>query len=118
MIQQTLSIRRHDRKAQDEPRGRPWSFPKPSQQSHIELSWKNRQHGEKEHIDVRPASALWEEDKSEKNCCAAAPNLVEDDGFVSHSLLPSLISVNIKSCAVDEVPEQSVILLPENKQPY
>lgn len=42
---------------------------------------------------------------------------MEDDGFVSHSLLPSLISVNIKSCAVCEVPEQSVILLPENKQP-
>lgn len=45
----------------------PFKLPKALSAESHSAELINTQHGEKEHINVRPASALWEEDKSEKN---------------------------------------------------
>lgn len=99
MIQQTLDdISRHDGEALDETPGRAVQLSRALSAETRRAGLKEQRRGETEHINVRSVSALGEADKSEKNAARwhKTPILMEDDSFVSHSLL-SVISEHIKS---------------------
>lgn len=100
MIQQTLDdISRHDGKPLDERPGRAVQLSRALSAETRRAGLKEQRRGETEHINVRSVSALGEADKSEKNAARwhKTPILMEDDSFVSHSLLLSVISEHIKS---------------------